>query len=139
MRESLVGPNAEAAHAADASPTRARIARRALARRCPRCGQGALFARYARLHASCERCGLVYRRESGAQTGSMYVIATATELFTAALVIAVFTLTDWSPWTSIALCLPLVLGFCYAFLPWSMSLWVAVEYATDRLNRESWV
>jgi uncharacterized protein (DUF983 family) len=122
-----------------APPSRALIVRRALARLCPRCGRGALFARYARLHAACPSCGLVYRRESGAQTGSMYVIATATELFTAALVIAVFTLTDWSPWTSIALCLPLVLGFCYACLPWSISAWVAVEYATDRHNRESWV
>lgn len=137
MPESRSAASTVATTAAHA-PTRALLVRRALARRCPRCGRGAIFARYARMHASCPSCGLVYRRESGAQTGSMYLIATATELFTAALVIAVFALTDWDPWTSILVCLPLVLGFCYAFLPWSMSLWVAVEYATDRLNRESW-
>lgn len=123
----------------DETSVRLRALRRALAKRCPQCGRGALFRRWARLHEACPECGLVYRREDGAQTGSMYLSAAVTEVF-AALVLAVLWLaTDWDVPTAMAVGVPLVLVFSYAFLPYSMALWTAVEYGTDVQNGESWV
>lgn len=94
--------------------------------------------RYARLHASCGVCGLVYRREQGAMTGSMYLSAIVTELFAALLILVIFFGTDLGPAVSIAVALPLLLGFAYWWLPRSMALWTAIEYATDVANREPW-
>lgn len=113
--------------------------RRVLGRRCPQCGGGPLFRAYARLLESCPVCGLVYRREHGAQTGSMYLSAAVTQLFAALVIALVWTLTDWSAGVSIAASLPLVGAFCAFFLPYSQAIWVAVEYVTDAVNREEWV
>ena len=118
---------------------RARAFRRALARSCPQCGAGRLFRAYARLAPACAACGLRFRREAGAATGSMYVSAAVTEVFAAAVALGLFFLTDWSVTTGLLVGGPLVLCFCYAFLPVSIAVWVAVEYATDVGNGESWV
>ncbi len=112
---------------------------RALRGRCPQCGAGLLFRTWARLAEACSRCGLVYRRESGAQTGSMYLSAAVTQVFAAAVIFAFAVGTDRPAWRMIAVGLPLVLAFCAFFLPRSMALWVAVEYATDVGNGEPWV
>jgi len=37
-----------------------------------------LFEGYARLKQQCDACGLVFRREQGAMTGSMYMSAVVT-------------------------------------------------------------
>ncbi len=107
--------------------------------RCPRCGEGTLFASHFRLTHSCSDCGLVYRREDGAMTGQMYLTAVVTELFAAALVLVLFFLTDWGPWTAIPVGMLLVVAFSYAFLPRGMALWVAIEFMTDVGNGEPWV
>ncbi len=106
--------------------------------RCPQCGEGELFRRFARLHDACAPCGLVYRRESGAMTGSMYLSAAVTEVFAAVLALSVFLLTDWSVAVQLALGIPLVLVFTAFCLPRSMATWVAIEYWTDVHNRERW-
>ena len=44
--------------------------------RCPRCGEGALFARARHwfvMHERCEACGLKYERDRGYFLGSTYV------------------------------------------------------------------
>jgi uncharacterized protein (DUF983 family) len=110
---------------------RARAFRRALRRRCPQCGAGRLFRAYARLAPTCPACGLAFRREQGAATGSMYVSAAVTELFAATVALGLFWLTDWSVATGLAVGAPLVACFCYAFLPVAIAFWTAVEYATD--------
>jgi len=112
--------------------------RRALAKRCPQCGQGPIFRKYARMHETCEVCGLVYRREMGAQTGSMYLSAAITNVFAALVAVGLFLLTDWSVPVGLALGVPLVLGFCYSILPYTMSVWSAIEYTTDVHNAERW-
>ena len=113
--------------------------RQALRKRCPQCGEGHLFASRFKLATSCESCGLVFRREDGAQTGSMYLCAVITEVFAAILCVGVFLVTDWGPWVSVGVALPIVLLFSYGFLPLSMAAWAAVEYASDVGNGEAWV
>ena len=107
-------------------------------RRCPRCGGADLFASTYRLRERCPGCDLVTRREDGAWTGQMYLSAAVTQLVAAALMVVVFLTTDWPLWLSLAVMLPLVVGFCYWSLPRFMAAWVAVEYLTDRSNREPW-
>jgi uncharacterized protein (DUF983 family) len=106
---------------------------------CPRCGDGPLFRGYGRLRERCPRCGLVYRREQGAQTGSMYLSAAVTQVFAAVVIALVWLGTDWGVVRSIAVTLPVVALFCFAFLPYSQALWVAVEFVTDVINAEPWV
>lgn len=106
---------------------------------CPQCGAGRLFASYARLQERCSACGLIYRREQGAMTGSMYLSAIVTEIFAALIVLAIFFGTSWSVRTSLLVSVPLVLAFALFWLPRAMALWVAIEYATDLGNRESWI
>lgn len=131
-----------AAHPDPARVPRAHWARRvrtALAGRCPRCERGALFRSRFRLVERCEACGLLFRREDGAMTGQMYLSAAVTEVVAAIVVAVTFLATDWGPGLSIAVGLPLVVGFSYWFLPKAMALWVAIEFLTDVANREPWV
>ncbi len=114
------------------------ILRRVLARRCPQCGQGSLFRAFARLSAACARCGLVFRREPGAQTGSMYLTAAVSEAFAAVLIFVFWWLFAWTPLVFVLVTAPLVLAFCVAFLPFAQALWVGVEYATDLEGSEPW-
>ena len=111
---------------------------RALRKTCPQCGKGELFVRWAKLHDRCAVCGLVYRREAGGMIGSMYLSAIATELFAMAVVLVIFFSTSWSLRTMIAVGLALHFAFAAWFLPRSMAIWVAVEYATDVGNGEWW-
>jgi uncharacterized protein (DUF983 family) len=120
-----------------ASP-RPLILRRVLARRCPQCGVGRLFGGYARLVETCARCGLVYRREQGAQTGTMYLTAAVSEAFAAALIFLFWWRFDWTPLAFVLATAPLVLAFCAVFLPLAQALWVGVEYLTDLHNQEPW-
>jgi len=114
------------------------VLRRVLARCCPQCGEGRLFLRYARLRESCSVCGLVFRREQGAQTGSMYLTAAVTQVFAALLIGLAWIFTDWTVSVFLAVSLPLALVFCFAFLPVSQAFWCGVEYVTDVHNGEDW-
>ena len=58
----------------------------------------------------------------GAATGSMYISAAVTEVFAAAVALGLFFLTDWSVTTGLLVGGPLVLCFCYAFLPVSIAV-----------------
>ena len=97
-----------------------------------------MFRAFARLAPSCSECGLLYRREAGAQTGAMYLCATLTECFAAALALALFFLTDLDTAPALALGVVVVVVFSYLMLPLAMALWTAVEYATDVSNGERW-
>jgi uncharacterized protein (DUF983 family) len=90
-----------------------------------------LHERWARLAPCCEECGLVYRREQGAMTGSMYLSAAVTQVFAAVLILTVFLATPFETVPSILVTLPVVAAFCAWFLPHSQALWVAVEFWTD--------
>lgn len=107
-------------------------------RRCPRCEGDDLFQSTYRLRPVCPDCGLVTRREDGAWTGQMYLSAAVTQVFAAAVMVVVYLSTDWSLGASLAVMLPIVVGFSYWSLPRFMATWVAVEYLTDRANQEPW-
>jgi uncharacterized protein (DUF983 family) len=74
---------------------------------------------------------LRFRREPGAQTGTMYVTAIVSEVFAAALIFLLWFSFDWAPRTFVLVSAPLVLAFSAALLPLAQAAWVGVEYATD--------
>jgi uncharacterized protein (DUF983 family) len=121
-----------------AAPWRRTCLARGWRGRCPQCGEGRIFERYAKPSRGCAACGHVFRREQGAMTGSMYLSAAVSELFAAAVIFAVVLATDWGVALSLAVGAPLVLAFCAWFLPRSIGLWVAIEYLTDLHNGEPW-
>ncbi|MFM7299408.1 MAG: DUF983 domain-containing protein, partial [Planctomycetota bacterium] len=104
-----------------------RCLRRVVRHTCPQCGVGALFDRWAHLRERCNHCGLIYRREDGAELGSMYLSATVSQLFAAAVFVLLWVFTDLGAWGGFAVGAPIVLAFCYGFLPLSMALWTAIE------------
>jgi len=112
--------------------------KRAFKARCPHCGEGRLFQSRFRLEESCDECGLVFRREHGAETGAMYTSAVITELFAALLCGVMFLFTDWSVARGLSVGVPLVGLFALYTYPFAMSFWVAVEYWTDLHNGEAW-
>ena len=54
------------------APPRRRWVRGMLLRRCPRCGEGAVFAGLLRMHETCPVCALPFFREPGYFYGAMY-------------------------------------------------------------------
>jgi len=70
--------------------------------------------------------------------GSMYLSAIATEIVAAAISLTLFFATSWTVATALAVGLAIHFAFAAWFFPRSMSIWVAVEYATDVGNGEWW-
>lgn len=61
-----------------------------LAQRCPRCGQGRVFAGVLEMNRTCPVCGIAFEREQGYFLGAMYFsyamgVAAATPLVIAGL------------------------------------------------------
>ena len=128
----------ESSGEAELRPGFSLFVRRTLAKTCPQCGEGSLFRTYARLRIACPVCRLRFRREQGAQTGSMYLTAAVNQLFACLLFFVIWLATDWGKVLSLVVGMPLAGAFSIFFLPYSMSLWVAVEYWTDVKNEEEW-
>ena len=111
---------------------------RAWRHRCPQCGRGELFQSWAHLRERCGVCGLVYRREPGAELGSMMISTLVHSGLAALLFFAVWGWTDVGPWMGLAVCAPVMVGTSYGLLPTSMAAWVAIEYMTDVASGEWW-
>jgi uncharacterized protein (DUF983 family) len=109
---------------------------RGMARRCPRCGSGDLFASFFRLRSRCPRCAYGFEREEGYWLGAMIVIMALTELVFAAFFVGGMVLT-WPdvPWT-----LLLVVGVALNIIvpvfgyPWSQTTWMGLHLAFHPLE-----
>ena len=102
--------------------------RRAIALRCPRCGDGALFSGWFAMHESCPSCGLRFEREPGYFVGAIYVnyAVTAVVCLGGAVALDVaFGLPLWAQLTvacSFAALVPVV------FFRYSRSFWLAIDH-----------
>src|ERR1700730_10598434 len=75
-----------------ATPSTSMLIRRAVTRRCPVCGRGAIFERHFRMNRSCPRCHVIFWKDPGESLGAMYVdYAVATVAFLIAWLILDFT------------------------------------------------
>jgi uncharacterized protein (DUF983 family) len=106
----------------------ARIARRALALRCPRCGGTKLFPTWFTMRSDCALCGLRFERAQGYWVGAIYVnyAVTATLALTGYFVL--WARTGLSTAAQLAIWVPFLLIFPLWFFRYSRSLWLALEY-----------
>jgi uncharacterized protein (DUF983 family) len=109
-------------------PAPPRLLRRGLARRCAVCGGGHLFSGWFRMAERCGRCGIRFRREEGSWSGDigMNTIVTFTLLFAVLLVGA---LSGMAIPTMAAAAAVVAIGVPVLFLPFSKTLWFAVDVA----------
>jgi uncharacterized protein (DUF983 family) len=103
---------------------------RAFARRCPRCGRGAIFASYFQMNPRCAECGAVFWVDRGEWLGAFVVDwACATGL---AIVVwaALEAFTRLPQIAEIAIISGAVMLSLFATFPWSRSLWTVFLYLT---------
>jgi len=109
---------------------------RGLTRRCPRCGQGALFRRWFSMLPRCPRCDLDFERGEGFWLGSMAVNLGVTEAAFAIVLVGGMVLT-WPdvPWVGLGIVSVLVnLIVPLVFFPFSKTLFLAVDLVMHRMG-----
>ncbi len=117
------------------SPRSGTRLRRALSRRCPRCGSG-VFDGYFQLAEHCPGCGLRFEREPGYWVGAVIINTTITFAIFVALFVGL-TLITWPdvPWgwvmgvtVGVNLVVPVI------FYPLSKTIWLALDLGWHPLD-----
>lgn len=113
---------------------------RALARRCPRCGQGNLFKRWFSMVATCPRCDYRFEREEGFALGASVMSLVVGQIVAVAFLIVslVLTLPD-PPVVRLAIMgVVVVLVTGLLIQPFTKTLWAAVDMLMHRTMGSSW-
>ncbi len=118
------------------------MVRRALALRCPRCGQGRLFASWFAMDAHCAVCGLRFEREPGYFVGAIYVNYAVTAVLCLGTAIALDMAFGIPLWVQLVIAGSLAVLVPIGFFRYSRSLWLGIEHfvtsadeATERRRR----
>jgi uncharacterized protein (DUF983 family) len=115
-------------------PGALRVLARGLARRCPRCASGGLFASWLRIRERCPRCSLPLEREEGGFLGAMTINYTVTALVW--IVVLVVWLVLDLPEVHVAALLAVSLAVAgllpLAFYPFAKTIWCAVDHLVTR-------
>jgi uncharacterized protein (DUF983 family) len=109
------------------SPTVAQSAMRGIACRCPRCGQGKLYAGFLTLRPNCSVCGLDYAFIDSGDGPAVFIIMIAGAIVVAcALIVEV----KYQPpfWLHAVLWLPLILATTLLPLRSMKSLLIALQF-----------
>jgi uncharacterized protein (DUF983 family) len=106
----------------------ARIARRALALRCPRCGGTALFSGWFTMQSACALCGLRFERAQGYWVGAIYINYAVTVTIAIAGYFVLWTRFGLPTSVQFAIWIPFLLLFPLWFFRFSRSLWLALEF-----------
>jgi uncharacterized protein (DUF983 family) len=108
---------------------------RAMRRRCPRCGRGAIFAWYFRMNARCGECDAAFWVDQGEWLGA-FVIDWACATGIALIVWALLELFyPRMPQTlQIVLICVCALASLFASFPWSRSLWTVFLYLAGTMG-----
>lgn len=116
-----------------ASPSVSQALLRGFRGRCPRCGEGPLFAGWNRLHERCGVCGLAFERRSGDTWFFMYM---STAGLSGTLVVVMFLIRPRVLWVGqivVALAAVAIIGFS---LPYRKGIAVALDYLVGRSGEE---
>jgi uncharacterized protein (DUF983 family) len=111
------------------TPPKSTMFWRAARRRCPVCGSGHLFRRWFSMQERCPRCHIRLERVEGSWSGSvgLNTVVTFTCLFLALIIGFFATWPDVSAGTLLLIAGPVALLVPILFLPFSKTLWLAVE------------
>ena len=112
------------------------MVRRALARRCPRCGARA-FESYFHLADDCPNCGLHFEREDGYWAGALIINTTVTFLgFLLIFVGGVIVLWPEVPWGGLMIVtIAINVAVPILFYPQSKTVWAALELSWHPLEQ----
>jgi uncharacterized protein (DUF983 family) len=112
-------------------PSRGKMLRRGLTRRCARCGSGKLFRHWFHMVEDCPRCGLHFEREQGYFAGALAInlILVGGVFAVVFITILALTIPELPIAFTLAVCIPIVaIGPIIAY-PFSKTIWVAVDRA----------
>lgn len=117
-------------------PPRGRMVARALARRCPVCGQRHIFRRWFQMLERCPGCDLRFERIEGHWTGALgmnTILSFGTLLITLFVGFGI-TYPD-VPAVPLLVVALVVAGVCpFLFFPYSKTLWLAIDLAMRPLE-----
>ena len=102
---------------------------RGVQRRCPRCGEGPLFAGWNRLHERCAVCGLAFEKRSGDTWFFMYM---STAGLTGLLVVTMFLLRPRVLWIGQVLVGLAAIAIIGLSLPIRKGIAIALDYLLER-------
>jgi uncharacterized protein (DUF983 family) len=99
--------------------------------RCPRCGEGKLFATWLRMHAECPHCQLRFEREPGFFLGSIYVNYGLTAMLVIVLYLGLFFWARVSGQTAVVIAAAFSVLFPLWFFRYARSLWLGFDQYWD--------
>ncbi len=118
-----------------ARPSGWTLIRRALARRCPVCGRGAVFRAHFAMNRSCPSCHVVFWQDPGESLGAMYLdYAVAAGTFLAGWAILAFC-TTLSDLAQIFVLSTAVAGSVLLAFPFTRSAWTVLVYLSGGIER----
>lgn len=104
--------------------------------RCPRCGEGRLFAGFLKLAPACERCGLDYGFADPADGPAFFVMSGVGILVTALW--AWWAVAAQPPiWAQMAVVFPAMIGGCLACLR-PVKAWLVAEQYVHKAEEARW-
>lgn len=111
-------------------------ARAALSCRCPRCGEGRIFAGLLTVRAACSACGLDLSAEDAGDGPAVFVI-----FFLGAIAVGIAALLEieFEPpiWVDLALLTPLIIGGAVLLLRPLKAYMIALQYRHNLLDPPS--
>lgn len=96
--------------------------------RCPRCGQGMLYAKPFNMHEHCANCALKFEREQGYFIGAIYINYAATIAIAVPGFFLLDTFTGININQQLALWIPFAVIFPLIFFHHSRSLWLVLDH-----------
>ena len=84
--------------------------------RCPRCGQGKMFASYLKLADRCAACGEDFRAADAGDGPAVFVILIVGAIIAPLLIILQFA-TPLPDWAALMITMLAAIGLCLALLP----------------------
>ena len=111
------------------------LIRRALARRCPLCGRGAIFRTHFKMNRECPNCHVIFWKDPGESLGAMYIdYALAAGSFLTAW-LALSLITNLSDLTLFFVLGATAAGSVLLFYPLSRSFWTILVYLSGGIER----
>ena len=108
------------------------LLRRAVALRCPYCGDAPAFAGWWTVRERCPNCNAKFEREEGYFLGAYAINLIVAEILGIGAVIALLLWSDLSTVAMQTIAVVFVIGLPLFFYPYSRSLWMAIDLMIHR-------
>jgi uncharacterized protein (DUF983 family) len=109
--------------------------RRALRRRCPVCGLGAMFRSHFTINQICPTCHVTFWRDPGEALGAMYFDWIVAMVAFLGLWVALDWLTHLSEMTEFFILSTASVAAVILCYPWSRSMWTVLVYLSGGIER----